>query len=442
METDVEKHLAGGAITALLIRLTGAVAALLAQVVLARVLSAEGFGIYIYALSIIQFLAIPASIGLHQAAIRQVAAYSSSGLAGELKGFTRLTLRYTTITACILSLLMTAIVLALPLSDRPGLRLALLAAAPLLPLLALVQLLSSALRGFRDIFFAMAPSMLFRPLTIGTGILVAGHILSIQVNAAGALAWNLLVTLSITAYLGSKLTQRLRAVPNFQKAEITYHPRAWILLALPLLFHESFNVLISKTDILLLGPMKSTEIAGHYAVAAQLSLLSATGLQSVNAIVAPMIAQYHALSQRDSLRRTITMAARLGLLATLPATLFLILFGDIVLGFFGPTFRDAYPALAILALGQLVNSASGPAGFLLTMTDHQHTAVKILGATAILNLALNLFLIPRFGAVGAAVATATSMTVWNLAMVWFAWVRIGIDTTALGLSRHEEPLGS
>lgn len=51
-----------------------------------------------------------------------------------------------------------------------------------------------------------------------------------------------------------------------------------------------------------------------------------------------------------------------------------------------------------------------------------------------LSIALNLLLIPRFGAVGAAIASSSAIAVWNFAMLLYVRRTIGIDATALALT--------
>ncbi len=87
-------------------------------------------------------------------------------------------------------------------------------------------------------------------------------------------------------------------------------------------------------------------------------------------------------------------------------------------------------ALAVLAIGQLINAGLGAVGFLLTMTGHERETARVLWQTTALNVVLNLALIPLFGAVGAAIASSTSLAIWNVVLARLAWRRLGLNTTA------------
>ena len=86
--------------------------------------------------------------------------------------------------------------------------------------------------------------------------------------------------------------------------------------------------------------------------------------------------------------------------------------------------------LAILCIGQLANAGIGSVAYLLIMTGHGREAATGIGVGAIVELLLSLLLIPRWGASGAAVATAISLITWNVVLAVFLWRRTGISATA------------
>ena len=85
------------------------------------------------------------------------------------------------------------------------------------------------------------------------------------------------------------------------------------------------------------------------------------------------------------------------------------------MGWFGDAFAVGATCLVWLAVGQVVNALCGPVMYLLNMTGHERPAQRIVWIAALGNLALNVWAIPRFGIEGAAVATAFSMALWNVA---------------------------
>ena len=100
-----------------------------------------------------------------------------------------------------------------------------------------------------------------------------------------------------------------------------------------------------------------------------------------------------------------------------------------MLGLFGPEFTRGYWALAILTVGQLVNASVGSVGFLMSMTGHQREAARVFAGAAVLNVVLNASLIPLWGINGAAIATATTTIIWNVALALYVWRRLGVRAT-------------
>jgi O-antigen/teichoic acid export membrane protein len=87
--------------------------------------------------------------------------------------------------------------------------------------------------------------------------------------------------------------------------------------------------------------------------------------------------------------------------------------------------------LLILLTGQVVNALAGSVGLIMTMTSHQNQAGAIIAVSTAANITLNALLIPLFGLAGAAISTAFTMALWNVAMLIFVQRRIGINSTIL-----------
>jgi O-antigen/teichoic acid export membrane protein len=81
---------------------------------------------------------------------------------------------------------------------------------------------------------------------------------------------------------------------------------------------------------------------------------------------------------------------------------------------FGKGFEGGAMVLLILGTGHLANAATGPTGVLLTMTGKQKWELANTVSLVIFNLILNLLLVPKFGTIGAAIATGISIATINL----------------------------
>jgi O-antigen/teichoic acid export membrane protein len=89
----------------------------------------------------------------------------------------------------------------------------------------------------------------------------------------------------------------------------------------------------------------------------------------------------------------------------------------------------AYVPLVILCVGQLVNASMGSVASVLNMTGHERETTKSVLVGAFVNVTLNLALVPVWGMIGAAIATACTLVVWNVIMWHKARTLVGIETS-------------
>jgi O-antigen/teichoic acid export membrane protein len=111
------------------------------------------------------------------------------------------------------------------------------------------------------------------------------------------------------------------------------------------------------------------------------------------------------------------------MLAAWPLYLVFAIFPAVVLGIFGPRYAGGAGALAVLSLAMLVNLGTGNVTVVLLMGGKSSWGAINTGAALIVNIGLNLLLIPHLGILGAAIAWGASIVVDNVAaMVELRWV--------------------
>ena len=127
--------------------------------------------------------------------------------------------------------------------------------------------------------------------------------------------------------------------------------------------------------------------------------------------------------------------------------LFFALFAEWVLGFSGESFVFGASALLILLAGRFYSSICGSVGSILQMTGNQNIYGVILFFGAIINVVLNLFLIPEnnpfsvygiSGINGAATASMCSLSFWNLSMVFVVKKKFGFYSFYIPFLSHEK----
>jgi O-antigen/teichoic acid export membrane protein len=401
------------------------------NVVLARLLGAEGFGLFALAVAWASLLTVPSLVGHENLTIRFVATYSRQAASGLLHGFLRHALTLVSLASVTLAGL--GLLLNLWLAEGPTARFAVFAAAlAFVPVLALIRVTQAGLRGLRHVATGYAPELAILPLGM-FGLIGAALMLGVPMTPLLAVIIQLAAGI-IALLVGLGLLRKYVPAQVWAAAPETLRSE-WMRGAWPLLFIGGTQVVNRQADIIMIGAFVGDAAAGIYAVATRSAGLIGFVLFSVNAALAPLIARVYADRDFAALQRIATRSARAVLLFSLPVTAFFILFGSFFLQLFGPEFAPASAPLAVLSVGQFVNASMGSVALMLTMTGHEHFAARGFGLGAASNLLLNAVLIPPFGIVGAAVATSTSLVVWNVMLAIYVYRLLGLHSTALGVIR-------
>jgi O-antigen/teichoic acid export membrane protein len=108
--------------------------------------------------------------------------------------------------------------------------------------------------------------------------------------------------------------------------------------------------------------------------------------------------------------------------------LFIIIFHKWILGIFGNEFIVGSLFLIVLCIGQLINSMSGSVGVILQMTGYQKVFQNIVLMALVLNVILNVILIPLYGGLGAAIATVVSISSWNITGAFYLKLKMNIKS--------------
>lgn len=184
---------------------------------------------------------------------------------------------------------------------------------------------------------------------------------------------------------------------------------------IPMLGSNSIFLIMSRTDILILTAFKTEADVGIYNTALKIASLTTVVLIAINTIAMPKYAEL----KEDALKfkKFIKQTTFVIILASLPVFLALILFPDFFLQIFGHEFTAGRNVLIILSAGMFFGAFSGSTINILNMAGYEKKAYNILLFSAILNIILNFILIPAYGISGAAIATAATTILWNLAAV-------------------------
>lgn len=163
------------------------------------------------------------------------------------------------------------------------------------------------------------------------------------------------------------------------------------------------------------------------AIATRIALLVPMILTAVNMVVSPKFAAFFHRGDIEKTEEILTKSLKLLAAVSIFVFLFMVLFADNVLAIFGPQYIAAAGLLSILVCGQLVNALTGPSGKLLMMSRFEKDVRNSSIIVTIVGLILALVLVSMYGVYGAAISTAMTIAIQNIAFAYIVNHRLGIN---------------
>jgi len=379
---------------------------------LARFLGASQTGLYFQAFAILSLFSILASFGFTQSLTRFVALYRADEDGAAVRGVVRLGLF---IAAGIATLMGAALFagstyVATEIFHDAQLVVLLRLVAVALPSTVYTDCALAATQGFKtmrpyarvNLFFEPTLNVILTVILLATGFGVKGAVAALTITN---------VTASVLAAIAlRRLIRRYRQPPRYEARQLlSFSVVSWAsqLTATGLLW----------ADTILLGIMRTPADVGLYQVATRLTILMTTVIAPIGLAFAPRVADLYRRGELDALHHAYAAVTSWIFRLALPAAVVLIVFARPLLGLFGPGFQSGAAVTIVLTVGQLVNAVTGPCGLMLVMSGRPGIQLLANAATLLLNVGLNLYLIPRYGVTGAAIAWAVSMVFINVLRV-------------------------
>lgn len=239
------------------------------------------------------------------------------------------------------------------------------------------------------------------------------------------------------AYVGAALVTALVALYYVNRhtslfafgAPLTFQPRSLLSFSIPLMGSTIIINLMNNIDTFLVGALTtSTGDVGLYNAAFVLAQITLLFYTSLGFMYVPEISRLHAEEKREQARGIYQAMTKWILFASLPFTLTAIVYPEFVITFvYTPVYGQAALPFVVLMLGLLTHVIVGHNNNTLVALGNTRAILLIDVATLLVNIALNVELIPAYGILGAAVATAAAYVVRNVALTSYLYTAHGIQ---------------
>ena len=373
------------------------------QVILARMLGPEGFGLYAIGWTVAGLANTLAPIGMPQAVLRY-------GIGGRSALISRPAIMATLVgLTCMVLLLLAPGLIATRVFGEPAAIPIIRAFAPSIPLLCLAGVVWSALR---------VSGRVFSYSITGAAIFVAHLVLTALVfmmrpsPVLAAEAYTVAIGLTLLASI--PLLWRSQGVLS-QRATTRQLMRFGVVTMLI----SGSGVLNIWADRVVIGIMAAPAVLAAYQVASQFAMIMVVLRGAVTTVFENRVPKHRAGAPVPDVTVEFVAATRLLLHVSVPGLVVLACSsGFWVHLLFGSAYASAATPLVVLVIGQIASTFLGPAPTALHMTGAERFVMVVMITGAVLNIVGNIALIPYVGATGAALATGVANLAISLACLF------------------------
>ncbi len=397
----------------MIFKVVGAISTLGINVFISRIYGVEVLGEYNLLFSLIAFSTIFSRLGLDLYILRKVPEYIDKKT--QLLGFLKMTFKDALFASIIVGLI---IVLSEKFLNRylfegMDVKKSLLLLGPTIIFLTLFQLFTNVFRGFNNVFkFSFLQNLLLPGLTISL-FAIANFYWTAEVSPIYFYISAVLLS-SVTGFImlywflkqkiGFKLKEFIRSKYNSQILRYSF----------PMVLTSSSIYFMTYLDSFLISYYLDVKSVGLYSAIVKVSVLLSFLTTSISGFLAPKIAKEFVEKNYRRVKAMYRNTIFILLGGGIPLLTFFLIFPEFFLGLFGSEFVSEVNTFNVYNISVFIGATIfGPIGYFLVMTDQQKYFRNIIILALVLNIILNIVLIPRFGLIGAATTALITTLLWK-----------------------------
>ncbi len=400
------------------------------QILIVRALSRTEFGAFAFGLSVASLAATLALLGLDKTISRFVPLYEEQGDERRLAG--SLVLAFGVVGGVCAAMLLALI----GFQSRFGSD---IVENELARQLMLILFLLAPVRAFDSLatacfaIFGSARSIVLRRNILAPGlqlIVVAVVILADQPAEVLAIGYVVAGIVGVAAFaiLLARLLEQKGIAGRILRRDFSLPVRAMFGFSLPLLSSDIVFLLRTSAVVIILQRLATSNEVAAYAAVLPLARQNLVIYQSFGFLFVPVAARLFARGEYNRLRNMYWQTSAWIAVATFPALAMTVaLAGPLTVLLFGAAYADAGAVLAILSIGHYVNAALGFNALTLRVQGSIRFIVAVDVLSAVISLTASVLLIGSYGALGAGIATASTLIIQNLLY------QAGLSLSAIGL---------
>lgn len=406
MET-LKNHFIKGVWYSLIFSFLAAIFEYLLRVILSRKLDILEFGLFYAVFSFISFFIVLKNFGISESLGKLIPELKEKKLYQELKStlMTSLILQLIIVFIIIIGIYILSDYLSIHYFKHEKSKLLLFILLPYLVFDALHVFISGSLRGFKQ--FLSWSIMFFsrRFIVFLFAIILLIYNYNIYSPALAYVIGSILTSIIFGIILyKSSIKDIIKEKYNLNK-KITVD---LIKTSFPLLIINTSLLIINSIDVMFITHYLDLKAVAIYSTAYPLAKIMLFLIEKIPLLLFPMVATGLIINTEKTKEFIYSALKYSYVISTFFVILSLYYPEEIINFFFGEKFKLGKEALQILSIGFFFYSIATIFNYLIMNKNKTKTIYKLFGITVIINIILNIILIPLLGINGAALATSIS----------------------------------
>ena len=392
-------------------------------VLIARHISNAEFGFFCLGYAVIKILSAISGLGFNRGIPRYISFQIGKGKKYKARSAIYSSFVITTLFSLFLAgLLFLNAGFVSSLFNKPGMAGTLKTMSLIIPFMTLNELLSSYLRGLKDATGKVYFQQILRPL-FAVGLVSSVVIFSLSyIWVLRVYAISFVLTFILLFFYAK------RKIFNYFPVD-SYVPVAKeiIVFSLPLLGAGLVFQIMMWTDTLVLGFLTSARFVGVYHCALRIAMFLTITVISAGFIYLPLVSDFYSQKNLQKIRALYAVVTKWTFVITLPLFYFILFAQEQVLFYsFSAKYITAGAPLKILAIGYIISTFFGLNGATCIALGKTRVIIISQVIALVVNLSLDLLLIPKYGIIGASIASSVSLVLVNIIMTGYVYGISGV----------------
>lgn len=425
-----DKHLSEllkGSLNSFFFKILGMAVGYVSMLYITNRYGAKEFGILSLLITIVSIFAIIPKFGMENALVRIVGELNSLKFISQIPIVFKNVLIFSSVLALIFAFILFYLsnYIATDILNKPYLVQYIKIVAITVVTTTMTTIISATYQGMKKTKEFILIQALLLQLIFLLFLFINGYV-NVSNNVVTIYVYASIVTTILSFYFIVKTLNSF--MQKEENSQTKYNLKSVIFTAFPMLLSGSFAMLMSWTDIVMIGIYKNEVDVGIYSAAQRMAALASLSLIAINTIAAPKFVEFYSKGDIVGLEKIAKQSTKIIFFTSFPLILVYFIFPEYIMGLFGNEFMVGSTVLIFISIAQFVNAVSGSVGYIMQMTDNQKIFQNVIIFASIINIILNYILIPKYGINGAAIATMVSMIFWNITLMIYVKIKLGFWT--------------